>query len=59
MTMYFDMLGGQRNTIPEIIHIPSASERKAGITARHRKCSSSEESDDNENTEDINGKCAL
>lgn len=46
---------GQRNTIPEIIHIPSASERKPGITARHRKYSSSQESDDYENTEDVNG----
>lgn len=59
MTMYFEMLGGQRNTIPEIIHIPSASERKPGITARQRKYSSSEESDDYENTEDVNGKCAV
>lgn len=59
MTMYFEMLGEQRNAIPEIIHIPSASERKPGITARHRKYSSSEESDDYENTEDVNGKCAV
>ena len=53
------IVGRQRIAIPEVIHIPSASDSSSkpiGIMVQ-RRYSSSEESDHNENTEDyVQGK---